>query len=68
MYNYQLTIECEVNLSKHSIGTVKATYSKKISEINLNIVYAVADEIIQDALNDADTKVLRISLQESLKA
>lgn len=67
MYHYNLTIQCEVKHPKIAVHIIKATFTKAINELSLDLVYAVADEIIKDALNDQDTKVLSIALQESLK-
>jgi len=67
MYTYNLTIRCEVKHPKLAVNIIKATYSKQISELSLDLVYYVADEIIKDALNDPQTKVLSIALQESPK-
>ena len=67
MYHYKLTIQCEVKHPKIAVNIIKAKFTKKITELSLELVYAVADEIIKDALADKDTKVLSITLQESLK-
>jgi hypothetical protein len=67
MYTYNLAIRCEVKHPKIAVHIIKAIYSKEISELSLDLVYTVADEIIKDALNDPQTKVLSIALQESPK-
>lgn len=67
MYHYNLTIQCEVKHQKIAVNIIKATFTKRITELSLELVYAVADEIIKDAFADKDTKVLTIALQESLK-
>lgn len=67
MYNYKLTISCEVNLPRGTRKKVHGILIQNLCAASLPDIYTLADEIIQAAFSDEDTKVLSISLQESLK-
>jgi len=67
MYNYKLTISCEVSLPRGTRNKVHGILIQNLCAASLPDIYALADEIILAAFDDEDTKVLSISLQESLK-